>query len=383
MFFSKLSIPAKITAIAALGLAAGIGLSWPLWNTGARSTFPMFPVWGGYLEKSPVPEPWPVVVLLFSALVVMIRPDEKRSLYALTGLLTALFLLDINRLQPWVWFYLLLFLAAIFGKKGVEIRTEHAFRYTLAAVYFWGGFNKLTPYFAEDNFPWFCEAFEWTKSAGRYPALGYGIALLEMSFAGGLLWKPARRPFRWIIVAFHGLIILFLWKLNWNLVVIPWNLAMAAMVGVLPVFEEKAVSHKAMPGNRLISLGAILAWFTPLLHFFHLWPHTLSWEMYTNTQPEATFYSAKGISPLTVEMDEIWTSLAFDRQTKLLLDDWSAKELHVPMFAAETTFRRAGVYLCRHTANDDSTGIYILTVHPWNRAAEKMVYLPRNELTGQ
>lgn len=381
MFFSrKMPVSAKVTALAALGLLAGIAMSWPLWNAEARMAFPALPVWGGCLGKGPLTGVGPAVLLVLPALSVAAFPGRKRPAAALAGVLLLLCCLDLNRLQPWVWFYLLVFATAILRKKNDDTGAANALRWLLAAVYFWGGFNKITPYFAEDNFPWFCEAFAFTKPAGQHPNLGYAVALLEMSFAAGLLWEKPRRYFRWIIPGFHGLIIVFLWKLNWNLVVIPWNAAMAGMVWVLnPGPDGRGNVASPLPPGP----AAGLAWLAPLLHFFSLWPYPLCWEMYTNTQPEATFYTDKGRAACTREIDEMWTALSFDEGTKLLLDDWASKELHVPMFASENTFRRVGNYLCRCAGNRDSAGLYILTVCRWDRSAEKMTKIPCPALSDQ
>ena len=388
MFFRKTSIPANVTAIAALGLLAGIAMSWPLWNVEARDSFPVLPLWGGYLEKSLLTGRWPAFLLVLLTLSVIARPTFKWLLAGLCGYIVLLCVIDLNRLQPWVWFYLLIFTVVCVGKKETEVHTATALRWLLAAVYFWGGFNKLTPYFAEDNFPWFCDAFLWTKPAGQYPLLGYAIALLEMTLAAGLLLKNLRPSFRWVIIGFHGLITLFLWKLDWNLVVIPWNAAMAAMAWALCPTPDAmgAVADATVRSTRFFSRErwvAGLAWTTPLLHFFYLWPHPLSWEMYTNTQPEATFYVESGRLNCTREMDEMWSALSFDDHTKLLLDDWATKELHVPMFASENTFRQAGAYIDRHVCppkDQDSASLFILTVNRWDESAEKMIEISGKDL---
>ena len=381
MFFSKIPVSAKVTALAAVGLLAGIATSWPLWNAEARAAFPALPVWGGCLGKGPLTGMGPAILLVLPTLSVVAFPRRKRPAATLAGVLLLLCCIDLNRLQPWVWFYLLVLATAIFRKKTDDTGAENALRWLLAAVYFWGGFNKLTPYFAEDNFPWFCEAFAFTKPAGQHPNLGYAVALLEMSFAAGLLWKKLQPYFCWIIIGFHGLIIVFLWKLNWNLVVIPWNAAMAGMVWALNSTPEEK-EPGAVPANPP-GAAVALAWLAPLLHFFYLWPHPLSWEMYTNTQPEATFYTEGGRITCAREIDDMWAALSFDEGTKLLLDDWASKELRVPMFASENTFRRIGNYLCRCAENRDSAGLYILTVCRWDRSAEKMTKIPCRELSDQ
>ncbi|MBK7936383.1 MAG: hypothetical protein IPJ82_04575 [Lewinellaceae bacterium] len=386
MFFRKNSAPAIVTGIAAFGLLAGIVMSWPLWNAGMRNTFPCLPIWGGYLLKNPFTGVWPAAFLVFFAFLVLVRP----AFHWLTGGLCICLLLlcgiDLNRLQPWVWFYLLVFAVVISGRKVPDFNIAVALRWLLAAVYFWGGFNKLTPYFAEDNFPWFCDAFSWSKPAGQFPQLGYAVALLEMFFAAGLIWNKLRPVFGWIIPVFHGIIVLFLWKLGWNLVVIPWNVAMAAMVWVLRPPRSDLKTEPGLAPRNTVAIPAAIAWFTPLLHFFYLWPHPLSWEMYTNTQPEATFYVESGRLNCTRDMDDMWSALAFDHHTRLLLDDWATKELHVPVFATENTFLRVGNYLDCHVCppeDRDSSSLFILRVDRWDKSAEQMMEIPGKKLNNR
>ena len=377
MFFKKKSATEQVISIAALGFLGGILLSWPLWNEAARFWFPLLPVWGG-ATKPPLwgsfihcAKPIGLITLL---LLTFFFSGKKWLLAALTVWAIGLCCLDINRLQPWVWLYILVFVAVFFGKKENEISTANALRWLLAGVYFWSGFNKLTPYFAEDNFAWFCGAFAFTKPFGEYPVLGYAVASLEMSFAAGLIWEKTRLYFRWVVVGFHGVVILFLLKLDWNWVVIPWNVAMAGMVWGL--FPENSGSK---PTGVVQQVIVVVVWLAPVLYFFNLWPHTLSWQLYSNTQPEATFFAEKNTGYANTESEQVWGKYAFDDGTKILLDDWATDELKVPMFATARTFRQVGKYLCPHFVSD-SAGLYILSVHRWDKSAEKMEKIPCREL---
>ena len=357
-------------------------MSWPLWNETARFWFPTLPVWGEAVAPPILGSFAHFVgpIGLVTLLALMFLFPGKKWLLGLSSIwLIGLCAFDLNRLQPWVWFYLMVFVVVFFEKKENEISTANAFRWLLAGVYFWSGFNKLTPYFAEDNFAWFCDAFALTQSFGHYPTLGYAIALFEMSFAAGLLLKKTRPFFRWIAIGFHSVIILFLLKLNWNWVVIPWNVAMAGMVWVVTTSKGRGdvtLSQNALNLPAFLGLG--LAWLTPILYFFHLWPHTLSWQLYSNTQPEATFFAENGIGYTSIESEQVWGKYAFDNGTKLLLDDWASDELKVPMFASEHTFRQVEKYLCARFVSD-SAGLYILTVHRWDKSAEKMDKIPCHE----
>jgi len=372
----ELTTSEKVTCLAALGLLGGVVLSWPLWNENAREAFPLLPLMGGMRQ----PEVGGVMGLLLAGLLVILLFGavvfcrKKRSTGLLIAAILLLCVLDINRLQPWVWFYLLILGAVLFRQKETEPQTVQALRWLLAGVYFWSGFSKITPYFAEDNFPWFCDAFDFTRSWGAHTWAGYGIVLMEMLLGIGLLVPRTRGMSRWMIVAFHSIIVAFLFKLDWNQVVIPWNLAMAAMVWVVyagPAMTGNSTGLLTFRSNRAQTLVVGLAALAPLFSWLGIWPAALSWHLYSNTQPEATFVSGKKQPPEAMQSDPVWNKYAFDGGSKLLIDDWANDELKVPMFASTRVFRRMGVYLCSRFGAD-STDFYILTVNPWDKSKEKM-----------
>jgi hypothetical protein len=359
------TLPDQIVRVALGGLAACMLLSWGMWGIGDRS-FPCLPVWGDAVDQTGYINP-----LLFGGLCALliggiIRPG-KAFLLPLVLLLALLCGLDLNRLQPWTWFFLLVSAIVSAGK----FTATTAMRWLLAAVYCWGGVNKLTPYFAEDNFRWFCEVFESTAFLGQYPALGYAVAVFEIVLGVMLIWPKENKWFRWIYVVFHALIIISLLKARWNYVVIPWNAALAAMAFLLlsgPKLADRP--------NQWQWILLFLAGVMPLANLFHSWPHQLSWQLYSNTQPEAVFYCT---APC-VKAGDIWRDKAFDEGRRLLLDDWSIQSLGVPMFYSDHTFRQMGRYLCACVPEPDSSRLIILTVNPWNKQAERSTEMRCGEM---
>lgn len=367
MTLNRLPLIQKVILVTTLGLLGGIALSWPLWYAAGREIFPLLPLVGDAQREAVWRSQLSVGLLLLLLVGVLIFPTKKWLIAALLAWLAVLCCLDINRLQPWVWLYGLVFAGAAFPQK--EAATRDTWRWLLAAVYAWSGFHKLTPYFAEDNFAWFLEAFFFTKPLAAYPILGYALAVLEISLAFGLLWPRSRSIFRWLAIGFHFVIVLLLSPLglNWNAVVIPWNLTLAGLVWLIYADQEPTF----LPKNNGQRLLLVLAGVAPLLNFFGAWPHPLSWKLYSNTQPEATFYAPARSFTQTIEQEAMWEKNSFDQSTKLLLDDWAMREIHTPMFASERTFRQTAVYLCGCNLQRDSAGLYILTVQAWNRRNEQ------------
>jgi len=373
----------------AVVLLAHLALSWPLWYAGAGRTFPMLPVWGeAYLPEHFRWEGLQIGLFLLVLAAIGIFPQKRYAAPVLAVALLWMVAQDLNRLQPWTYFYLLALGLLFFSKKN----TPGALRWLLAAVYCWGGLNKITPYFAEDNFPWFCEAFAWTKPFGAFPALGYAAAA-ELLLAPGLLWPPTRPVFRWLAVAFHVFIIAALCPLglDWNAVVIPWNVAMAGMVWMCGAaapksgwttemqrlggsdFSSKTTLRRCAAALRGTGVSAVLlalAWLFPALNIAHLWPEPLAWKMYSNTQPEAGFFSENG--PPCPGLQAVWNKHAYDAGTKLLFDDWAFDNLQVPAYNSPHTHRQLAQYLCRCTPRPEEAGWWRLTVQRWNRSGEKL-----------
>lgn len=368
----------RIIQLIALALLAHIALSWPLWFPGASRSIPPAPM---FIES--FPEKIFFSVLQSGALVLLagfvcLFPNKPLAKVGLIALLLWLVLQDMNRLQPWLYFYLLSLILIVAGRSQAD-DTIWGLRLILAAVYAWGGFNKLTPFFAEDNFPWFCEAFVWTKPMSQFPLLGYTVAVVELGFAPGLLWRRSRPVFRWLVVGFHVFIVLAISPLGlgWNTIVIPWNLAMAGMVWLL--FDPKmsiTVEHNFKLNRVRITTGAVLllAWVFPALNIFHWWDEALSWKMYSNTQTEASFYARLpikcGYTGVNLE------TLTYDQGRKLLLDDWAISELHVPAYNNRQTQRQLARYLCNCIPNPDSAGLLILTVDRWGYQSRHWEKIP-------
>jgi len=370
-----------IARLIALALLAQIGLSWQLWYCGPARSLPRISVWENGLPGDPSFQHIQAIVLLALLGWLALFPQSRKGLLAVLVWVIWMVVQDLNRLQPWLYFYLLSWIVLLSGPAVPDEKIRSGLRWLLAAVYTWGGLNKLTPYFAVDNFPWFCEAFAWTKPLGAAPIVGYGVALVEFLFGPGLLWKTSRPVFRWVIVAFHLFIITALSPLglDWNTVVIPWNLAMAGMVWTLsgstaspfPVGSQLNFS-KIWP----LVLVMWLAWVMPALNIIHCWDEPLSWKMYSNTQQEASFCGKP-----CPEITGIWKQYAYDNGSKLLLDDWAMAELHVPVYNSARAFRRIAHYLCHCTLQPDSAGVHLLKVERWKRTSESWEIIPCDKIS--
>ncbi len=394
-------VSATVVRLIALALLAHIALSWRLWYAGMERTFPLLPLWGEAhlpaelwgstsVAVQHISEALLLGIWVLTLVLSFVWPNDRRLLLGSMLALLAFVVQDLNRLQPWTHFYLLAWGILFFERKNPAA----TLRLLVAGVYVWGGLHKLTPYFVEDNFPWFCQAFAWTKPLGQYPELGYAVAVGEALLGVGLLWERSRPFIRYLAVGFHAFIVLALSPLGlgWNAVVLPWNVAMAGMVWVLgaPSQTGRAGAWPNKFGRygggslwwmrsrtSLVVVG--LVWLSPAFNLVGWWPEAFSWKMYSNTQPEAGFYVwTEALLPPSRR--SIWEQYAQEETGRLLFDDWAMAELHVPMFNHRHTQRQLALYLCEGIVGACEAGLWRLEVKPWSRNGEHWEETPCSSL---
>ncbi len=304
-----------------LSIVIQMALSKELWWPSGARLFPLVPAFDVLDGISGWISGW-ISGLLSSALVLsviaMVSGFWSERKHAITGivLISLLGIIDLNRLQVWVWMWFLFWILDIWGGG-----SKHGYRWVLAGIYFWGGLNKLNPWFL-DNFDWFCAAFEWSSPfVGNKLAAGLA-AIFELVLGLFLLWHSSRRWAIWGVFLIHCYILLVIGPIgyNWNQVVWPWNIAMMGLVWHF--FRELGEEKK--PIRYSIVLVAILVWVMPVLNFFGWWPESFSWKMYSNTQREAGIVSAVG-RPCMI-LAPYWDRYSVEDQY-LQIDDWSYAEL--------------------------------------------------------
>ena len=329
-----------------------------LWYTDGRS-FPLVPV----VENLMILDGTIVLAgCVLTCALAFIWPKNIYSRLAVLLWFSFLILLDLNRFQVWIYYYLLIITSTLLPSKLSTLR------WIIAAVYTWGGINKITPWFAIDQFDWFCTAFTWSESIGKYPVLGYSIALIELMLGIGLLWNKSRIIFRYLVMGFHIAIIMFLSPigLNWNDVVIPWNIAMILHV----YFLFGGQSTLKFPQNWASLLLVGFVWIVPVFSFINLTPKVLSWNMYSNTQPEASLFMED--SSICSAILPIWELYSFDNNRKMLINDWAYHELNVPAWNGKRTYKYIRKYMKKCDHSSEKSGLIIVYVNHFNYETLKL-----------
>ncbi|MGB5981439.1 MAG: hypothetical protein WBG46_04780 [Nonlabens sp.] len=205
--------------------------------------------------------------------------DRKKLLFILLLVFYVVFcLLDINRLTPYFFCYLGLF-AVISFYWANTVALQKCFLIIAVGIYIVSGIHKFNGHFAENvlKYIWFYSIpFEPSVAAGRL------IAGIEILLGIGLLFKKLRKV---CCIGLIGLHLILLWKLgpmrlNWNLIVWPWNFAMIAVL--LFVFKSKVGINELVPNISIVQGSLIVFfWILPLLSIFNLAPENLGFKLYT------------------------------------------------------------------------------------------------------
>jgi uncharacterized membrane protein YphA (DoxX/SURF4 family) len=319
-----------------------MALSHKLWLT-ARF-YPLTPV---FPFLKPIPSPYDYILFGASLLSLAASALTPRLIPIFATLAVILGVTDQSRLQPWFYEYFFLLL-------GVAFASPNACRLIVAATYFWSGAQKLNAGFIDDVFPWMLEPFlrhlperahalvHPLSQAAPFIEILIGIALLSRKFRLGAVVAG---------VAMHVFILIALspWGQNYNHVVWPWNLAMAASVVIL--FWKTTESPKQIlfgegPFHIAILLLFLLA---PALSFFGYWDHYLSAAMYSSNRNSGMIFFADKMFDRLPDGIADYARVQTPELDSIDLNEWSAAELNVPPYPEIRIYKNVARQLCAYT----------------------------------
>lgn len=277
----------KIRLTLLVALALGLLIASPLWLNHARE-FPLIQA-TSWLPALAAPFDTVRLVLLFAAITLaIVRPKWVWPVAVTLTLLLWIGLEDRVRWQPWPYQYALCLLPFLFQIPAANLRIQ---RIVLVAIYLWGGLHKLTPAFprlyegtlAKSMFE--AAGDSWLASVLRM--FGHTAAPLEIAIAV-LLAIPnqnSRKAACILAAALHLTILVWFSLDGRNIVVWPWNLAMAALVYF--AFWPKEKPDTAKPDNHpklahtLTAAIAALTLLCPALALRNQWPVYFSFKLYS------------------------------------------------------------------------------------------------------
>ncbi len=275
-----------VGGLLAAAMAAGIAMSWPLW-AGDRG-FPLVPSVSGLPAMPQAVSIGLTCVVLVSMGLAAFLPRSWAVRGVGLGAAILLVLFDQNRLQPWVYQYLLMVLALGLAGRAVRERSESAWALCaliVASIYFWSGLQKGNAAFGRDVLPWLLEPLRNVLKADvvdTIQANAWAASVTECLIGLALMLPPLRGLGILGAWAMHASILHAIgpWGHDFNSVVWPWNLAMMAMVGVL-FFRQRAGIFRAVARTGLGKAVGLAVGVLPALSFVNLWDDYLSASLYS------------------------------------------------------------------------------------------------------
>jgi hypothetical protein len=335
--------------VLAAALAGGLLLAPRLFLAGR--TYPRAPVLDGWPALAA-----PLDVALLGALLaalggVALAPWPRWWAVAATLLAVVLALDDQSRWQPWFYQYVVM-LAALALARGAG-DTLAAWRAVLAGLYFWSGVQKLNTTFMTHLFPWLVEPTAGVLPAALHRVLLGGwmaVPILEILVAAGLLVPRLRNAAVAAAVATHVVVLGLLGPLGHasNVVVWPWNVAMAVLAALLFWNDPQPARHVVVPrrlGAHAVTL--LLFGILPALSFAGHWDAYLSGALYSGNIKAGALAVTDEVAARLPEPAR--RHVARNRMGANVLDvwEWSMDELAVPSYPENRVFRALARDVCR------------------------------------
>ena len=334
-------MPRTLFYIISLFLLAGVLFCLPLWLN--ERVYPVIPVIEGLVLYGKAQ--WVLLAIWAASFVSMVIPgtDSRKTIPVFLLLSLILALQDQIRWQPWLYQYQLMLILYFFYEAKFVSKSNllDSYRILIAGIYFWSGIHKINTGFTEKILPGFIgfEVHEW----------GYLIAAFEALLGIALFIKPLRNYSLFGIWGMHLLIIynLVFGNHNFDLVVLPWNIAMMIMSGMLFWNRDFSIfSFREGFVTKAVVFGLVLI--LPSLHFFGMWKAYMSFALFSGKETRAFLYVDEDLKsrflPETIEK--------FDQENRIYLQSLSYSELRVPTPTEKEMFIEVFKSFCGMSDND-------------------------------
>jgi hypothetical protein len=336
------------------GAILGMALSYKLWLS-ARD-YPLTPVFS-FLK--PIPHPFDYILFGATLLALALSALTPRLIPMFATFALVLAVCDQSRLQPWFYQYVFLLL-------GVAFRSPNACRLIVASIYFWSGAQKLNTAFIQTGFPWLLEPLL-RHLPQRTQALVHPLAtvapFVELWIGIALLSRKFRTPAIVLALAMHVFILMSLgpWGQNYNHVVWPWNVAMAAAVVIL-FWKASETARHVLFGEGPFHV-AVLLLFTvaPAFSFFGFWDHYLSSAMYASNENHGLIYISDKIFDRLPDGIAEYVRVETPELDSIDIGEWSANELNVPPYPEIRIYKNVARKICDYAESPADVRLSIVS----------------------
>jgi len=267
------------------------------------------------------------------------------------ALTITLFSVDLNRLQPWVYIYLILFLLCF-------IKEENTFSILstvlFVSIYVWSGLHKINTNFLNETYFPLIKSFGLSSDnlISKQSWIGYFIPITEIILGIGLVFIKTRKNAVYSIALFHLIIIFyeFFFKDNKNSIIVPWNLEMIILSFLIFFKNNLSISHiyqfKKFDKLVLAFVIAVVSVF-PFFNFFNLWDDYMSFSLYS--AKNKLFYIAvsdRYLNKLDVSFNGCFLELDKNISGGKVIDmnAYFLKNFNVPVYPEKRIFEELKIY---------------------------------------
>lgn len=168
------------------------------------------------------------VSVIFVCLLCVNLIVRKRSvIFIMLLCLLLLLLLDRMKWQPWVYFYFLVFCIYLFQKLKCKSSYFYLIKHLLGTMYFWAGIQKLSPGWMRIISGYsgiYDEQVRFIFSTFPYVEILIGLLVLVL---------PFNKITSFLLISFHCVLILYVFRFTNNSIIIPWNIYFIVIIMLL------------------------------------------------------------------------------------------------------------------------------------------------------
>jgi hypothetical protein len=356
-----------VTRCIALAFIGGMLTSFRLWWKPAL--FPSLPLFAP-LTNIPSGVSNVLAVALVLALAGMVLTTKRFAAIIALAAVVLLTLLDQMKWQPWVYLYLLLMLPLTIPGRSERLILFY-WQLVIAGIYLWSGIHKINTNFVDGFFGRIMSNVFGASilEGGLAPYLGYCAGILESLAGVGLLFNRTRKPALIFAIAMHAAIVGYIVvhdHLQFNVVLVPWNLAMIAFNMLLFArFNSNAMAcakqlwkNKSRKLADAFPVGVVLVfvWILPVFNFTGHVDHYLSFSLFSN-KPSSFYVAVRddqlGKVPALVRKHTVNIAGLSGGQI-IDVDAWARDELGVPFYPERRVFTKLSSFFCALGAEEGS-----------------------------
>ena len=292
-----------------------------------------------------------VEILLFILILTVLSKNfarpRKGLIIAFISLFSLYCVLDLNRLHPALYEYLLIYLVYLFAKNDKKIFLN-LFLLILVGTYLWSGLNKLNYNFFASVVPGFAGVFpDWMPEIAQqvYMILLSLSPLIEVIAGLALLFLKVRKPAACILIVMHFMIMLTLINLDHNIIVWPWNVLNIFLL-YFAAQSTEVFKFKSVLNTYFARVLVFIVFLLPALGLFNLVDQVFSFNLYTGRHHKLFFYFQDGAEELLPQNLQLLLEQE-GQEKRLSMTKLSNYELNIPTHDSAYAMKKSAEDFCK------------------------------------